>query len=92
MAIFHHKWLILWRKKNYFHQYPVANGFWSTFDPIRISGSTPTCGLLLSSTSPLKQTSSFPNSRDYVTFKIPNLQQIWQNAVEGSDARSDHDT
>ena len=52
----------------------------------------PTCGLLLSSTSPLKQTSSFPNSRDYVTFKIPNLQQIWQNAVEGSDARSDHDT
>ena len=59
MAIFHHKWLILWHKKNYFHQYPVANGFWSTFDPNRISRSTPTGGLLLSLTSTLKQTSSF---------------------------------
>ena len=46
-------------KKNYFHQYPVANELWSTFDPNRISGSTSSTGLLHSLTSPLKQTSSF---------------------------------
>ena len=37
----------------------AANEFWSTFDPIWISVSTPTGGLLLSLTSLLKQTSSF---------------------------------
>ena len=58
MAIFRHKWLIIWQK-NYFHQYPVDNEFWSSFDPIRISGSTSTGGLLHSLTSPLKQIGSF---------------------------------
>ena len=41
------------------HQYPVANEFWSAFDPNRISWSTSTCGLLLSLTTLLKQISSF---------------------------------
>ena len=46
-------------KKTYFHQYLVDNDFWSAFDPNRISGSTSTCGLLHSLTSPLKQIKSF---------------------------------
>ena len=46
-------------KKTYFHQYPVDNDFRSAFDPNRISGSTSTCGLLHSLTSPLKQIRSF---------------------------------
>ena len=46
-------------KKNYSHQYPVDNDFWSAFDPNRISGSTSTCGLLHVLTTPLKQIRSF---------------------------------
>ena len=63
MAIFCHKWLIKWQKKNYFHQYPVDNDFWSAFDPNRISGSTSTGGLLHSLTSPLKLIRSFEGSK-----------------------------
>ena len=52
-SMFTHLWLYL------LLQYPVANEFWSVFDPIGISISTPTCSLLHSLTSPLKHISSF---------------------------------
>ena len=73
--VFRHKWLIKWQK-NYFHQYPVDNEFWSSFDPIRISGSTSTGGLLHSLTSPLKQIRSFMQSRNYSSQKSKFLQKF----------------
>ena len=71
-------------KKNYFHQYLVDNDFWSAFDPNRISGSTSTCGILHSLTSPLKQIRSF-------VFSICLL-HIHNSNMTNPNNKSDHET
>jgi hypothetical protein len=43
--------MVNYMAKKYFHHYPVANKFWPAFDPIRMSGSISTGGLLHSLTS-----------------------------------------
>ena len=53
-------WLIIWQKIIFTN--PVANKFWSAFDPIRISGSISTGGLLHSLTSLWNK--SYPLSED----------------------------